>query len=158
MEDSAAGRSSWKIRWFEIQGYGFVRFKVVDFEIIGYGLREVGPGQGTIFKEERDQRVRSLGAGVFVYFVKEVDFGRGRFVYRIGGRPVHCARNFEALSEGLLDRRVQGAVRRRLEGAASGLVSSLRGGPAVGWFSWKTDCQRGADVEGGTPTKEPGRC
>ena len=42
MDDSAARQSSWKIRWFEVQGYGFVRFKDVDFEIIGYGLREVG--------------------------------------------------------------------------------------------------------------------
>ena len=75
MEDSAARRSSWKIRWFEVQGYGFARFKGVDFEIIGYGLREVGQGQGTIFEEERDQRVRSPGAGVFVYFVKEVGVG-----------------------------------------------------------------------------------
>ena len=38
MEDSAAGRSSWKTRGFKVKGYGFVESEDVDFKIKGYGL------------------------------------------------------------------------------------------------------------------------
>ena len=38
LEDSAAGRSSWKIGGSEVKGYGFVEFEDVDSKIIGYGL------------------------------------------------------------------------------------------------------------------------
>ena len=38
MEDLAAGRSSWKIRWFEVRGYGFAESEDVDFEIKGRDL------------------------------------------------------------------------------------------------------------------------
>ena len=42
LEDSAAGRSSWKIGGSEVRGYGFVEFEDVDSKIIGYGLRGFG--------------------------------------------------------------------------------------------------------------------
>ena len=39
LEDSAAGRSSWRIGGSEVTGYGFVEFEDVDSKIKWYGLR-----------------------------------------------------------------------------------------------------------------------
>ena len=64
MEDSAVGRSPWKIGGSGVKGYEFEE------------------SEDAIFEEERDQRVRSPGAGAFVYFIGEMGFARrGSFVY-----------------------------------------------------------------------------